>query len=163
MGVAVCESVLRMQDGTKLYHRTWSARGDASASDEGSTTTFASEEGPAPQGILYFIHGLGEHCSRYDALFAHFASLGLRIHAIDLRGHGRSLAIRQDAHVPAMKRGHIGSSFGPTHSDIDTLLGVDGHLGVPRFLASSLSAPAPTRLACFSVGHTDPLALLDGP
>ncbi len=44
---------------------------------------------PRPRGI-YLLHGLGEHCRRYDALARWLNSLGWQVRAHDHRGHGVS-------------------------------------------------------------------------
>ena len=51
----------------------------------------------APQAIVLLVHGLGEHCQRYDALGAALNNAGYYLSAIDLPGHGRSQG----------RRGHI--------------------------------------------------------
>ncbi len=40
--------------------------------------------------VILFVHGLGDHCGRYDALGYYFASRGVPVLAFDLRGHGQS-------------------------------------------------------------------------
>jgi alpha-beta hydrolase superfamily lysophospholipase len=42
-------------------------------------------------------HGLGEHASRYEHVAGYLAEHGVRLHAYDLRGHGRSGGRRGDA------------------------------------------------------------------
>ena len=42
-------------------------------------------------------HGLGEHASRYEHVAGYLAERGVRLHAYDLRGHGRSGGRRGDA------------------------------------------------------------------
>ena len=42
-------------------------------------------------------HGLGEHAGRYEPVAERLASHGLRLHAYDVRGHGRSAGRRGDA------------------------------------------------------------------
>ena len=61
---------LRAADGVRLHYRTWSA--------------------PAERAVLLVSHGLGEHGGRYAALAEDLAELGVTVHAIDHRGHGRS-------------------------------------------------------------------------
>lgn len=56
--------------GVRLFHRSW--------------------EPPAAEGAVLFVHGLGEHSGRYDALGRALSAEGLAVHAPDLRGHGRS-------------------------------------------------------------------------
>jgi acylglycerol lipase len=40
---------------------------------------------------VVFIHGLGEHCSRYEALFSHFNEKGIKVGSFDQRGFGRTV------------------------------------------------------------------------
>ena len=42
------------------------------------------------KGTFVFVHGLGEHCGRYDELLARMAAEGLDAFAGDLEGHGKS-------------------------------------------------------------------------
>lgn len=57
-------------DGTALFHRDWPHPG-------------------AAQAVL-LVHGLGEHCGRYDPLARWFNQLGYAVRGYDQRGHGRS-------------------------------------------------------------------------
>jgi len=45
-------------------------------------------------GTVTFVHGLGEHCGRYDDIFNVFAQNGLLVNTYDQRGHGHSSGIR---------------------------------------------------------------------
>lgn len=67
-------------DGLRLFARCW--RPDPPA---------------APRAILAIVHGFGEHGGRYAPFAEFFAPRGYAVHALDLRGHGRSPG----------KRGHI--------------------------------------------------------
>lgn len=58
-------------DGLSLYHQAWRPDGD-------------------PQGAVMLIHGLGEHSSRYVHVASRLNAAGYAVHALDLRGHGRS-------------------------------------------------------------------------
>lgn len=58
-------------DGTRLLLRSWL-------------------EPPDRRASLLLIHGLGEHSGRYEHVGAHFASAGLAVSALDLRGFGGS-------------------------------------------------------------------------
>ena len=53
---------------------------------------------------VLFVHGLGEHCSRYDSFFRKFNDAGVSVTAFDLPGHGDTL--RND---PKGTPGHLGS------------------------------------------------------
>ncbi|KAF0699440.1 Aste57867_9982 [Aphanomyces stellatus] len=46
--------------------------------------------------VLLFLHGIGEHCSRYDASFSTLATEGIAVYAMDHQGHGRSDGARFD-------------------------------------------------------------------
>jgi lysophospholipase len=46
------------------------------------------------RGSLLVVHGLGEHLGRYSHLVKWANKLGLDVHLMDLRGHGRSQGIR---------------------------------------------------------------------
>ena len=61
---------LRAADGVPLHYRTWPAA--------------------AERAVLLVSHGLGEHGGRYAALAEDLAELGVTVHAVDHRGHGRT-------------------------------------------------------------------------
>lgn len=52
-----------------------------------------------PDGIVLFVHGLGEHIGRYDKLFQYFFDRGLGCVGFDQRGHGKSDGKR--GHAPS--------------------------------------------------------------
>lgn len=75
-GVIVpAESRQRMRDGTELLLRTWLPD---------------PMRYPEPLGTLLLVHGLGEHCGRYQHVADVLCGLGLRVRAYDHRGHGHS-------------------------------------------------------------------------
>lgn len=43
------------------------------------------------RGLVVLAHGYGEHAGRYDALAQELAGRGLRVHALDFAGHGKSV------------------------------------------------------------------------
>jgi acylglycerol lipase len=57
--------------GVSLFRQVWRAAGPVRA-------------------VLINIHGLGDHSGLYPTLVDHFPSRGITIHAMDLRGNGRS-------------------------------------------------------------------------
>jgi alpha-beta hydrolase superfamily lysophospholipase len=57
--------------GVSLFRQVWHARG-------------------AVRAVLINIHGLGDHSGLYPILVEHFQSRGITVHAMDLRGNGRS-------------------------------------------------------------------------
>jgi alpha-beta hydrolase superfamily lysophospholipase len=65
--------VLQLPDGTATFMRAWTP-----------------PDGVARRGSLLLVHGLGEHCGRYDHVARRLAAIGLVVHGYDLRGHGRS-------------------------------------------------------------------------
>ena len=77
-----------------------------------------------PRGVVALLHGLGEHSGRYDAWAGRFTDAGFAVHAIDLRGHGRSPGPRGD------------TRFAPAMEDVEALLGgcAQRHPGTPVFL-----------------------------
>ncbi|CAG9175043.1 alpha/beta hydrolase [Cupriavidus pampae] len=89
MTIAPVESRQRMRDGTELLLRTWLP--DAQRYEE-------------PLGTLLLVHGLGEHCGRYQHVVEALCALGLRVRAYDHRGHGvsggpRMVAPHADSYV----------------------------------------------------------------
>ncbi|WP_043418832.1 alpha/beta hydrolase [Cupriavidus basilensis] len=73
--VTPIESRQRMRDGTELLLRTWQPD---------------PELFPEPAGSLLLVHGLAEHCGRYQHVAQLLCGLGLRVRAYDQRGHGAS-------------------------------------------------------------------------
>lgn len=57
--------------GVSLFRQAWRAAGPTRA-------------------VLINIHGLGDHSGLYPTLAEHFPSRGITVHAMDLRGNGRS-------------------------------------------------------------------------
>ena len=43
-----------------------------------------------PTGVIVFVHGIGEHCRRYDDWFANFCDMNLAVVSGDHHGHGKS-------------------------------------------------------------------------
>jgi alpha-beta hydrolase superfamily lysophospholipase len=58
------------QDGTELFTRHW--------------------ECTDPRASMLIIHGIGEHCGRWEHVGAYFSGAGFDVHSYDQRGHGRS-------------------------------------------------------------------------
>jgi len=74
-----------------LYFRSWKTNDEAKA-------------------VVLLVHGLGEHCQRYEALAAHLNQAGYALHSMDLPCHGRSQG----------RRGHV-DSFDVFQSAVLTL------------------------------------------
>lgn len=69
---------------------------------QGDTELHAREWPVAdPVAVAVIVHGLGEHGGRHEPLGQHLAERGVRVHAIDLRGFGRSTGRR--AHVDTLE------------------------------------------------------------
>jgi acylglycerol lipase len=43
-----------------------------------------------PKAVIAIVHGLGEHCGRYEHWAGYFNQAGYACMAFDLRGHGKS-------------------------------------------------------------------------
>jgi alpha-beta hydrolase superfamily lysophospholipase len=54
------------------------------------------EARPAARGSLLFVHGLGEHFSKYEEWLAYASGRGYNVAAYDQRGHGRTPGKRGD-------------------------------------------------------------------
>ena len=93
-------------DGLQLVGRSWEPAGE-------------------PRAVVCLVHGLGEHCGRYQHVAAALTEAGFAVLACDQRGHGRS----------AGKRGVI-PSYDALMDDIGLLLeqASQRYPGKPRFL-----------------------------
>ena len=47
-----------------------------------------------PVAVMSLVHGLAEHCGRYEELAQHLNRNGIAVVGIDLRGHGLSAGPR---------------------------------------------------------------------
>lgn len=83
--IVPAESRQRMRDGTELLLRTWQPD---------------PESFPEATGSLLLVHGLAEHCGRYQHVAELLCGLGLRVRAYDQRGHGASGGPRMVAEHP---------------------------------------------------------------
>ena len=54
------------------------------------------DDGPDARGVIVFVHGLGEHVSKYDEWLRYALGRGYHVAALDLRGHGRTPGRRGD-------------------------------------------------------------------
>ncbi|KAG0034726.1 hypothetical protein BGZ81_003424 [Podila clonocystis] len=62
---------IQAEDGHSIFTKTWYAVG-------------------TPVASIVFVHGLGEHCVRYDHVFEEFNKAGFQVHAFDQRGFGET-------------------------------------------------------------------------
>ncbi len=60
------------------------------ASKDGIALHTASWKTNAAQANVCIVHGLGEHCGRYDHVASFYNDIGANAYALDLRGHGQS-------------------------------------------------------------------------
>lgn len=86
------ESTVEAPDGATLFRRAWLP--------------------PRPDCCVVLVHGYAEHSGRYEGLGAWLANRRAAVHALDLRGHGRSEGTR--CHVDA---------FADFLDDLDHFLG----------------------------------------
>jgi alpha-beta hydrolase superfamily lysophospholipase len=74
---AATEHKLPSSDGTPLFVRDWCTDGEAD-----------------PQGLVLVVHGVGEHCGRYEHLAQALLAGGYVVRGFDHRGHGLSGGLR---------------------------------------------------------------------
>ncbi len=74
------ELSLTTADGTPLFVADWSAAAPGASADRG----------------IVLMHGIGEHCGRYEHVARFFNDCGYAVRAYDHRGHGRSGGARGD-------------------------------------------------------------------
>ncbi len=72
---------LAASDGVNLYWQAWEPDGNVEAT-------------------VCLVHGLGEHAGRYGHVAKALTAQGIAVHAIDLRGHGKSGGMR--GHTPGL-------------------------------------------------------------
>lgn len=114
-GVRQLHGYLDGVGGVRLFHRSWEPAASGSA-----------------LGAALVVHGLGEHSGRYDPLGRALAAQDVAVHALDLRGHGRSRGRRG-----AVRR------FGELLRDVDRLR---------RRITGDASTPARVVLLGHSLG-----------
>lgn len=93
-------------DGLDMFGRRWETDGD-------------------PRAVILLVHGLGEHCGRYEHVAQMLTDNGYSLISFDLRGHGKS----------GGQRGHA-SSFEDFMKDIDSMFAqvADWFPGKPQFI-----------------------------
>jgi alpha-beta hydrolase superfamily lysophospholipase len=67
--------LVKSSDGTALFVQAWRPEARARA-------------------VVIVVHGLKDHSTRYDALAKALVEKGIAVHALDLKGHGRSAGAR---------------------------------------------------------------------
>jgi acylglycerol lipase len=96
---------------------------DREGSLDGGRLFFQVWEAAEPRAEVVIAHGYAEHSGRYAGVAAHLVAAGLRVWALDHRGHGRSEG----------ERGDIGS-WDLTVADLDLLVDEASAAGKPVFL-----------------------------
>ena len=69
--ITIVEEWSKFSDQQEYYSKTWHQKGSLVAT-------------------VLFIHGLGEHVSRYQHVFPQFAEVGIKVFAFDQRGFGQT-------------------------------------------------------------------------
>ncbi len=82
------------------------------------------------RAVVFIVHGLGEHCHRYDRIIEFFTEQGIRVYSFDQRGHGRTHLLPQK-HSKQGKQGHIHHDKEVIMDDIEQLLQRASQDGVP--------------------------------
>ena len=82
------ESRLSVNDGTELFMRDWFIAAPDDHPDH--------HDEYAAQPCIVIMHGLGEHCGRYQHVAAFLNSCGFSVRTYDHRGHGQSGGARAD-------------------------------------------------------------------
>lgn len=59
----------------------------------------------ASKAVLLIVHGMTEHCLRYDSFASYLASNGIQVFSFDLRGHGKTTPDEEDRGFFAAKGG----------------------------------------------------------
>lgn len=88
--MTITEGSLEAVDRTELFTRSWTIE--------------------SPRYDVLHVHGLGEHCGRWNHVAEHFNRDGANVFSYDLRGHGESGGNRGDV-----------ASFSDFHDDIATM------------------------------------------
>lgn len=108
-------------------------------SEPGAPRLFAQSWMPLgePRAVLAIVHGLAEHSGRYAPVAYELAGLGYGVHALDLRGHGRSEG--QPAYV---------RSFAEYLDDVDRFLEHARMPDVPLFVLGHSMGGTVVALGC---------------
>ena len=90
-------------DGLTLYGRSWMPK--------------------TPKAIINLVHGLGEHCGRYEDMALSLNARGIGLRAIDLHGHGLT-ADNKDKMLGQQhgKSRGLCADYGLLRGDVDALL-----------------------------------------
>lgn len=86
-------------------------------------STWRSSSSPSPRARVVLVHGYADHVGRYPHVIEALTGAGYEVHALDLRGHGRSEGVR----------GHV-LRFQDYLDDLDLFLEELPRDPLPRFL-----------------------------
>lgn len=152
-----------------------------SPSDGTAIATYAwGEELEDPRGVVQIAHGLAEHGRRYDRLARALVAAGYRVHAVDHRGHGNSVAsadelghfdftalvadvaafgasLKEESDLPLFLVAHSMGSFAAQtvildHSDQYTGVVLSGSTALDVLGAELAKAEGPVGLEAFNAG-----------
>ena len=84
------ESRICVNDGTELFIRDWLLS---------SPREYHDDNPPEPSVVI--MHGLGEHCGRYQHIAPFLNACGFSVRTYDHRGHGQSGGARADVPYPS--------------------------------------------------------------
>ncbi|KAF0555154.1 alpha/beta-hydrolase [Gigaspora margarita] len=121
--VKVIDKWIESSDGVEIYTRTWKAVSDN------------------PIATVVFLHGFGEHITRYDHVFDKFGRKDIEVYAYDQRGFGET----------AVKNKNQGQTGGwkVIKKDITEALISQRREGIPQFLMGhSMGGGLALRYAC---------------
>ncbi|KAI8803021.1 Alpha/Beta hydrolase protein [Cladochytrium replicatum] len=90
------EEYVTSSDGVQIFTASW------------------TPEGVPVIATVTVAHGLGEHILRYEHVFSKWASLGIKVHGIDHRGHGRTVLYGPNKE----KKGNLGHTGAPFFADV---------------------------------------------
>ncbi|CAG8785790.1 4581_t:CDS:2, partial [Gigaspora rosea] len=124
--VKVADKWIESSDGVEIYTRTWKAVSDN------------------PIATVVFLHGFGEHITRYDHVFDKFGRKNIEVYAYDQRGFGKT----------ADKYNNKGQTGGwnVIKKDITEALISQRREGIPQFLMGhSMGGGLALRYACEGV------------
>ena len=82
------------------------------------------------RAVVFIVHGLGEHCHRYDRIIEFFTEQGIRVYSFDQRGHGRTHFLHPQQQKQG-KQGHIHTDKDVIMDDIEQLLQRASQDGIP--------------------------------
>lgn len=105
-----------------------------------------------PRAVVLLVHGISEHCGRYEAVGAQLAAAGFGAVAFDQRGHGAS----------GGRKGHI-DTFTEFLDDVEDLIAECRSIGVPVVLCGHSMGGLVSTAYAVSDRPSPDLLVLSGP